>query len=272
MPALCLCASVVGSSAAAPPSLTSLYPASGQRGTTVQVAVAGSIDKSTKLWAAGKALQFEETKEKGQFAVKVAPDAAPGTYWLRAYNSDGASGLRPFMVGTLPELMEQEPNDEPKKPQVLDRSSVVVNGKLAKAADVDCFAVSAKKGQTLVASLEANRILKSPMDGILQIVSTDGFVLDQNNDFHGLDPQIAYAVPKDGTYVVRVFAFSSTPDTSIRFAGANSFIYRLTITTAGFIDSTMPLAVGPNVKSVEVRGWNIPDEARTIPVPPIPPG
>ena len=263
---LCLCAAVVSSSEAAPPTLTSLFPAGAQRGTTTEITAAGAIDKSTKLWASGKGVSIEPAKDQGTFIVTVAADAVPGTYWLRAYNGDGASGLRPFIVGTLAEVKEKEPNDEPKQLPILP-DSCVVNGKLAKPGDVDCFAVTAKKGQTLVASLEANRTLKSPMDAMMQIVSTDGFVVDQNNDFHGLDPQIAYSVPKDGIYFVRVFAFPSTPDTTIRFAGGEAYIYRLTATTGGFVDYTMPLSVGPNAKAVEVRGWNISDELRTISVP-----
>ena len=94
----------------------------------------------------------------------------PGVYWLRAYNAEGASGLRPYIVGTLPEVMEKEPNDEPRKAQKIEGSTVVVNGKLEKNGDVDCFAVELKKGQTLVASLEAHDTLRSPMDGMLQVL------------------------------------------------------------------------------------------------------
>ena len=141
------------------------------------------------MWASGKGLSVEPGKDSGKFAVKVGADAVPGTYWLRAFNNDGASSLRPFSVGKLPEIMEKEPNDDPKKAQMLD-GPAIVNGQLAKPGDVDCLAIAAKKGQTLVASLEANRTLKSPMDGVLQIVSTDGFVLEQNNDWHGLDPAL----------------------------------------------------------------------------------
>ena len=92
---LCLCASVVQIAGATPPSLTSLYPAGGQRGAATEVAAIGAIDKATKLWANGKGIHVEPGKEIGKFSVKVAADAVPGTYWLRAYNGDGASTLRP---------------------------------------------------------------------------------------------------------------------------------------------------------------------------------
>ena len=255
----------------APPSITYFSPAGAQRGTTVEVTAVGSVDTSTKWWANDPSLSVEAGKSRGKLSVKVAADAKPGTYWLRAYNADGASSLRPFIVGLLPEILEKEPNDEFKKPQFLDSSSVVVNGQLAKPGDVDCFSISAKKGQTLVASMEAHRTLRSPMDGVLQIVSPDGFVLDQNNDYHGLDPQVAYAAPKVGTYIVRLFAFPASPDTTIRFAGGETYAYRLTITTGGFLDHTIPLAAGPSIKAVEAHGWNISDDTRRIELPAVKP-
>src|SRR5205807_4906923 len=111
----------------------------------------------------------------------------------------------------------REPNDDPRQAQVLAGSQVTVNGQLGKPGDVDVFALALRKGQTLVASLEANRTLKSPMDAVLQVLSADGFVLEQNNDYHGLDPQIAFAVPRDGRYLVRTFAFPAVPDASVKF-------------------------------------------------------
>ena len=250
---------------AAPPNVTHLYPAGAQRGTMTDITAGGALDQTTQWWASGKGVAVQPVKDKGKLAITVAADAVPGVYWLRPYDDSGAGPLRPFIVGMLPEVLEQEPNDEPKKPQLL-ATSCVVNGKLAKANDVDCFAIAAKKGQTLVASLEANRTLKSPMDGVLQLVSADGFVLAQNNDFHGLDPQVAFAVPKDGTYIARVFAFPSQPDSSIRFAGAETYIYRLTLTTEGFADYAFPLAVSrAKPADVDVIGWNIPESLRTLP-------
>ncbi len=182
--------------------------------------------------------------------------------------------MRPcvFPLGNLPEVTEAEPNDEPTKPQVLESSVVVVNGQLSKSGDVDGFAVPLRKGQTLVASLTAHRTLGSPMDASLQIVSPRGFVVEQNDDYHDLDPQIVFTAPADGVFIVRTFAFPATPDSSIRFAGATEYIYRLTLTTGGFAEYTYPLAVtsragGAEQAAVELFGWNIPDMLRSHAVP-----
>ena len=74
---------------------------------------------------------------------------------MRVADEEGASALRRFVVGTLPEVNEQEPNDDYRKPHALATANVTVNGRLAKAGDVDCFGLKLRKGQTLVASVEA---------------------------------------------------------------------------------------------------------------------
>lgn len=250
------------SALSAPPAVTYLYPAGAQQGTTVEVTAAGLTDAGAKVWVSGKGVSAESAK--GKLKVSVAKDAVPGVYWLRAHNADGASGPRPFIVGALPEVAEKEPNDDFKKPQLIEVPSAVVNGKLEKSGDVDCFAVQLKKGQTLIASLEAHDTLRSPIDAMMQVLSGDGFVLDENNDFRGLDPQIAFTAKKDGTYVVRVYAFPAQPDASIRYFGSDASVYRLTLTTGPFADFAVPLAVTKGANAVGAEGWNLTPEARKL--------
>lgn len=267
---LCLLAAALAGVApvvlAAPPAITHLNPAGGRRGTTVEFIAAGTLDASTKMWASGTGVAVEPAKGKGRFKVVIAKDAVPGAYWLRAHNAEGASALRPFIVGMLPEAIEKEPNDDFKKPQVLSGSQLTVNGCLVKPGDVDCFAVSLKKGQTLVASLEAHHTLRSPMDAMLQILSAEGFVLEENNDFHGLDPQLAFTATRDGTYIARVYAFPASPDASIRYFGSPACVYRLTLTTGAFADFAVPLALNKRsiADGVLVHGWNIPKSGKRL--------
>ena len=68
-----------------------------------------------------------------------------------------ASPPRAFIIGTLPEVTEKKPNDELQQSQPLKSSSAVINGVLAKSGDVDSFAVSLKKGQTLTGNPFADR-------------------------------------------------------------------------------------------------------------------
>jgi hypothetical protein len=268
---IALALSSISSSAAAAPTVNALFPAGGQRGTTVSVTADGTFSRwPVQVWVEGKGIDVQPSNESGKLIVTIAADAIPGAYAIRLYDDEGASVARPFIVGTLPEVMEREPNDDFQKPQVLDETCVTVNGRLGKPGDVDTFSLALKKGQMLVASMDAHRTLRSPMDGHLQIVSPDGFVLDHNDDFHGLDPQIVFLVPKDGIYLVRTFAFPAVPDSSIRFAGGDKFIYRLTLTTGAFFDYPYPLAVPrSDPDRVHLVGWNLPPSLRRLTVVPI---
>ena len=250
---------------AAPPTLAQLFPAGGQRGQSITVTASGSLSPwPVQAWCDSDHISLAPAKETGKLNVAIAREALPGIYWVRLFNKDGASELRPFVVSNLSEVVEKEPNDDFKKPHAVG-GNVVVNGKLERPGDVDAFAFPARKGQTLVASLEAFANLRSPMDGILQVVSADGFTLAQNHDFRDMDPQIAFPVPKDGTYIVRVFAFPSKADSSIKFAGNDKMIYRLALTTGGYVDYAFPLAIQSGAKgSVELVGWNVPDAAKKV--------
>ncbi len=254
---------------AAPPSATHLFPAGGQRGTTVEAVVAGSFDAwPVEVWSSHPGVTAQAGKKKGTLTVRVAPDATPGIAWLRLHDKQGASSLRPFVVGILPEIQEKEPNDDPARAQGIEPAGAVLNGRLGKSGDVDCFAVKLTKGQTLTASCLADQTLKSPMDGVLQVTSADGFVLAQSNDVLGLDPRLTFTAPANGTFIVRIFAFPTTPNSTIGFAGGDTFVYRLTLTTAGFVEHAWPLAVPRGAPgTVELIGSNIPESAKRVPVP-----
>lgn len=254
--------------AAAPPTLTHLYPAGAQVGTTASITVSGTLPVwPVTFLTSHPGLTATPEKAKGQIKLTVTPQVPPGWHWLRAVSADGVSNPRVFCVGQLPELLEKEANDTPDAAQAVTIPAIV-NGKLGKSGDVDGFAVTLKKGQTLVANLEANHTLRSPMDAILQIVSTNGFVLQHDHDTVGLDPRIVFTAPADGAYIVRTFAFPADPNSSIHFMGADTYVYRLTLTTGGFADYPWPLAVQQGTAAqVRLTGPNIPTDAPLVAVP-----
>ena len=259
---------LASNAAAAPPDVTTLFPAGGQRGQTVEVTVGGKLNaRPVGVWSNRPGVNVEVPDEGEKVKVTIADDAPPGIHWLRFHNAEGAAALRPFLVGTLPEVLENEPNNEYAEPQPLAESPVIVNGRLEKNGDVDTFAVSLTKGQTLVAALDANQSLGSPMDGVLQVVSPRGFVLAQNDDGPDLDPLLIFTPDADGTYLVRLFAFPSETNSSIRLAGGGDYIYRLTLTTGSFVDHIAPLAVTRGTEA-EVRpfGWNIDADEPPLPL------
>ncbi len=267
---LLLAATVV----AAPPNVTALVPSGCQIGQSVEVAAQGSVGEKPQAWFSREGLKIEFPESGNKFKVTVAENAAPGLCWIRVFNAEGASPLRPFVIGTLTEVAEKEPNNSAKDSQKLESSQAVVNGVLDKGGDVDTFAVSLKAGQTLVASLTAKGMLGSPMDGVLQVLGPRGFVMEHNDDDHGFDPKIVFTAPADGEYGVRVFAFPETANSSIAFAGGANFIYRLTLTTGAFVDHAEPMSVGrvagagetpaPQAQRLRLHGWNLPPELAEV--------
>ncbi len=267
---------------AAPPNVTALFPSGCQVGQSVEVAAQGAIGDKPQAWVNREGLKIEFPEAGNKFKVTATDTASPSLYWIRLFNGEGASSLRPFVIGTLAEVVEKEPNNSAKEAQKLESSQVVVNGVLEKGGDVDTFSVSLKAGQTLVASLMAKGTLGSPMDGVLQVLGPRGFVMEHNDDDHGLDPQIAFTAPADGDYGVRLFAFPEVANSSIAFAGGANFIYRLTLTTGAFVDHAQPMSVGRSggvspptgttdggetpPPRLRLHGWNLPPELVEFPV------
>ncbi|MGE0760677.1 MAG: PPC domain-containing protein [Pirellulaceae bacterium] len=260
----------------APPKVNHFFPPGVQRGTAAAVTATGDFSTwPVRCWTSHEGLRAEASAEKGKLQVSVASEVPPGVYWLRCVTDEGASSPRPLVVGTVPDVEEAEPNDSPDKWQAVPQRSAI-HGRLARNGDVDAFVVQLRKGETLVADLQANSGLGSPMDAVLQVCwlgqapgarRADAFIMQQNDDTVGIDPRIVYTAPREGDYLLRVFAFPLVPNSTIGFAGGNDFIYRLTVTTGPFIDHAEPLAV-PSGQSSEVRlhGWNLDDNQRTVTV------
>lgn len=252
------------------PDVTALFPAGGQRGTEVLVKLQGKVDASTlKLWSSNPSVELVGVEGKDSVKLKLAAEAAVGTVWLRFHNDDGASSLRPFLIGTSSEILETEPNNTRTDAQPISEVPTTINGTLEKADDVDTYRIPLQQGATLVAVLSAKQSLGSPMDALMQIVDAQGFVLEQNHDQNGLDPRLVFQAPHTGDYWVRVFAFPSDPNATIRFSGAPTYVYRLLMTTGPFIDHVSPCSVPENTPAkVEAIGWNLSDETRSFEIPP----
>jgi hypothetical protein len=245
---------------AEPPKIEYLDRTGVERGTEQTIKATGTFTTwPPQVWTDRPGLQITPGETSGELKVTATIDTPPGVHWFRLHNAEGATPLQTLVVSTISEALEVEPNNTPK--EAADVSlPMTVNGRLHERGDVDTVAIQAEAGQTVVAAVDANRLFGSPMDGILQICTPQGTVLAQNNDARGLDPLLAYRVPKTGKYLVRVFAFPETPNGNIAFSGGPNYVYRLTITTQGFLDYALPLAVRKGSASSSLAGgWNVGD-------------
>lgn len=262
---------------AAAPEASWLYPAGGQRGSTVEVEVGGAAPHwPPVVWCSDPDVEATPRETAGKLRIAVSDAARPHVAWIRLADRDGAAPPRPWIVGKLPESVEAEPNDAVREAQPVDLEAspyraCVVNGRLQAAGDVDVFRVIAQAGQTLVADLDAQTELGTPLDAVLQILRPDGFVAAQNDDQLQLDPQLAYPLPQEGAWMVRVFGFPQQPGQSIQFAGDERFVYRLTVATGPVVQHAVPLAARPgSLNRWRLFGWNLSPELRQLELAPPP--
>lgn len=243
----------------------SIYPAGGQRGSTVTVTVSRKFDKAPlHIWADISSLKFEPGKSPGQFTLKIPGDAPLGPHLVRVYTTDEVSTVRCFVIGDQVETLEAEPNDDFSKPQRIEKLPALVNGQLEKAGDVDSYAVELQSGQTLVASV-AGRRLGSAIDPMLHLLDSAGNEVAYAQDGLGLDPLLVYPVKKSGVYILQVSAFAFPPAAEVKLAGGKDAVYRLSLTAGPFTRNTMPLGVTRGQKSlVRLGGWNLSKETAEI--------
>ncbi len=260
------------------PNVKYLYPAGGEIGTSVDVKVDGELAKwPVGVWVHQSGLVVKPSSvedDERRLNIEITPAAKPAVYWLRVFDSTGSSAPKPFIVGWLPEVLEEESNNSIKDAQTLreqtkDPAALIVNGRLQQRGDVDVYAIHVAKGQKLVADIDAHQPLGSAVDTVLQILSPDGFVTSQVDDHLQLDPRLVYNIPKDGIWYIRVFGFPATPTSRIQFAGDPAFVYRLTISTGPVVDHAMPLAAHKTqATDFQLFGWNLPPSLRQLTLTP----
>ncbi len=265
------------------PSVAYIFPAGGQRGATVPVRIGGHflhgkadftiggagltgrspIERIPTTWFEGPLILQPASQQKEDYPkdyageLKIAANAPLGVRYWNCSTSQGITPGMRFVVGHLPELIEEEVDGlTPAKPVTLP---VTINGRIFPREDVDDWSFVAKAGQ--VVSCEVNAVrLGSGLDSRLEVLNPRGAVIAENSDTFGTDSFVRFTAPEDGTYTVRIH--------DIRFEGLQHFVYRLTISSGPWVDRVYPLG-GQRGKSVELQlaGANLPQKTQPFAVP-----
>ncbi len=208
---------------AARPHLARITPCGGQRGTEVDVVLAGQrLADAQELMLYEPGIRVLKLDPKNQSTVQarlaLAPDCRLGVHAVRIRSATGISNLLLFSVGALPEIEEAEPNNDFAHPQKIPLG-VTVNG-VVQNEDVDHFLVEAKKGQRLSAEIEGIRLGLTFFDPSLEILDARRYVLAGADDTPLVrqDAAVSMVVPADGSYIVRVreSAFGGSGDCHYR--------------------------------------------------------
>jgi hypothetical protein len=170
------------------PFVTSIFPLGGTAGAQTTIEADG--------WNLPASSLTPQAKDKG-----------PGVYPVSASCKGLISNPVPFALDTLPECLEQEPNNEQANAQQVT-PPLIVNGRIDQPGDVDLFRFEGRAGDEIVAEVYARR-LDSPLDSTLKLTDATGRQIAFNDDHedkaaglttHHADSLLSATLPADGTY------------------------------------------------------------------------
>jgi hypothetical protein len=223
-----------------------LFPAGGQRGTTVKFHSGGLyLNQSCLLemigpgvqaspvarrtespWFEGPILPLPESQRQEDYpramagSVAIARDAAAGDRYVLLRTDQGITSPLRFVVGEHPEVVEDELPGEPVPVAV--KAPVTINGRIFPHEDIDVWTVRLRNGQWLSAMVDAGRI-GSPLVAKLVIRDPSGKVVAEADAPPAGDPRLRVQAAADGDYQVSI--------TDARADGGPAFVYRLALTT-----------------------------------------
>ena len=234
-----------------------------RQGTTLDVEIFGDdIQDVTRLHCSHPGITAERVPDQAgkplQFKVNVGAEIPLGYYDARLVTRLGVTNPRTFAVGELPEVVEQEPNNDASHATRVEIGTVI-NGRSLPSEDVDLFVFSAKAGQRVLIECRGKR-LDSNLDGFLWLYDSAGRQLASNQDDSSrsekTDPLIDFTIPADGDYFVKIADFV--------YNGSNTCFYRLTVSTLPLIDFVLPTGGKPGeTRELTLYGRNLPDGEKT---------
>jgi hypothetical protein len=238
------------------PTANYIFPAGAQRGTSVTARVGGcnlhrspqliwtgsgitapvQLQPTETIWFEGPVIPQPASQQKEDYPrdfaapLVVAADAPLGRQTWRLSTSQGVTTAWGFVVGALPEVVEQELDGD--APPVRVDLPVTINGRIFPREDVDAWSFLAKAGQTIVCRVATSEF-GSPLDARIELRGPDGHVLCEQLPEGNGTPNLKVVAPNDGEYQVRIH--------DAAFGGLQDHVYRLTVTTGPLLEGAYPL-------------------------------
>lgn len=198
---------VAGSSAASTPTIESVSPAIGRRGTEFTVVLTGGrlADAAELLMPRGglacRSLKVVSDNEV-RATLAAEADCPVGAYPFRLRTPGGVSEWRVVHVTDRPVVVETARAGE--APQPIPRSCAVAG--ILDAGEVDAYAVEVGAGERLAVEVQAVRLGGEMTDAVLAIEGPDGRELARVDDtaMTRQDPFASLIAPASGRYTIRV--------------------------------------------------------------------
>jgi hypothetical protein len=227
----------------APPLISSVSPPGAKVGSTVEWTLTGrGFPKAKRVLVSGGGVELLEFTPKGENLavanVRVDEKAEPGYRELRVEGPDGISNLVLVRLDTLVQVIESEPNDDPRTAQRITLGTAVAG--VLRPQDVDHYRVEGPPGKVVTVDLEARRVGTS-ITPVLTILNGRGSSIAQARESRSADhdPRLAVKIPADGVFFVQV--------RDNTYGGNDTATYRVRLTTSRFATGLFPLG-GPRGK------------------------
>ena len=234
------------------PTLSTIYPPGGQRGSSFDIELAGgSLEGCKRVRISVSGVRFEHI-DGLRFRATIGKDVPVGLYDVQAVGDYGISSTRSFTVSGLADHLETETVEGEVTSQGVELGTVCT-GKIHKPGDLDAYRFTATKGSTVVIECWAERI-DSSLRATLELYDPAGKRVAVSRGFFGKDPLIAYRVLSAGDYTARI--------ADLVFAGSDNHYYRLDIHSGPRVAFTIPTVVQcGRTTGVSVYGWNLGEDS-----------
>jgi hypothetical protein len=184
------------------PGVTTAFPLAAQRGKSASIGFAGP--GATEI----PAVSVKIPTDTGLAAIYVSPKKSTG----------GAGWPVPVQLSDWPEIVEQEPNNEPAKANKLPVPGGV-SAKFDKHGDIDHFAVTCKKGVKYAATATTSEI-NSPSEVLIRVLDPKGAEIARSNPTMP-SARVEFAPAADGELVIAC--------EQLNFLSGPNEIYHLTV-------------------------------------------
>ncbi len=160
----------------------------------------------------------------------------------------GGTGARPFIVGELPEYIEQESNSTPDRAELVEWPCTL-NGQIEGERDLDYFAFNVDKDADVTIEVVSRR-LGSPLEPLVEVLDDTGLSVECLQHKSGSDPVFAFRSPRTGRYRLMIG--------HLGFQGGPQYVYRINVSSAPFVPVIFPPAIQAGTCRT-VHAWRLSD-------------
>ncbi|MEA4935579.1 MAG: hypothetical protein VB102_02940 [Paludibacter sp.] len=286
----CLYLYMVGFISAQKMSIGFIYPAGGEKGTTVTIEIGGlNIQNATEVLISGDGINKAEIvplKEKKEnkkrtnklklndqsspqledrvnVQITIDKNATPGLRDLRLKSAGGISNKLPFEIGQYPNILEGSASSI-SQPNVVKTLPATLCGQIM-PGEIDYYRFNATKGMQLVAATKGRTLVPYIADAVpgwfqpvIRIIDSKGKEVGFCDDYrNNVDPVIIARIPETDSYTLTIH--------DAIFRGREDFNYRIELGEIPFLEYAYPVVgkIGKKTK-VNLVGVNLQQNSLTF--------